>query len=74
MSETNGNSRVAKNPRVKRTEKMMLESLGGSPLSEAGYVKERVRKLEDKISELMGAIGQEGREILLKECPHLSRY
>ena len=60
--------------RVKRTESQMIASLGGSALKEATYVAERIAKLEDKISELMGAVGQKAREHILNDYPHLSRY
>ena len=60
--------------RVKRTEAEMIASLGGSALKEATYVAERIAKLEDKISELMGSVGQKAREHILNDYPHLSRY
>lgn len=60
--------------RVKRTERQMIAGLGGSALKEATYVADRVRKLEDKISELMGSVSQAARELILKDYPHLNRY
>lgn len=60
--------------RIKRTEAEMIASLGGSALKEATYVAERISKLEDKITELMGAVGQKAREHILNDFPHLSRY
>jgi len=60
--------------RIKRTEKEMIKALGGSPLKEANYVSDRIRKLEDKISELMGSIGQPARQLVLNDNPHLARY
>lgn len=60
--------------RTKRTEKAMIASLGGSSVKEAVYVAERVRKLEDKISELLGSVSQQAREHILADYPHLVRY
>ena len=60
--------------RVKRTEAEMIKSLGGSALKEATYVAERIQKLEDKISELLGSVSQKAREHILNDFPHLSRY
>ncbi|HEY6018682.1 MAG TPA: hypothetical protein VIY48_01975 [Candidatus Paceibacterota bacterium] len=65
---------AAKKKRVKRTESQMIAALGGSALKEANYVADRVRKLEDKISELMGSVSPAARELVLKDNPHLSRY
>lgn len=68
--------RLVKAPgtRVKRTEQQMLAALGGSALKKATYAAERISKLEDKITELMGAIGPEARQLILNDFPHLSRY
>jgi hypothetical protein len=52
----------------------MIRALGGSALKEANYVLDRVAKLEDKISELMGAISQRGREAVVAERPDLGKY
>lgn len=60
--------------RFKRTERQMIASLGGSALKEANYALDRIRKLEDKIGELMGSISQKGRERVLEERPDLSKY
>lgn len=60
--------------RIKRTEKEMIQALGGSALKEANYIADRIAKLEDKISELMAAVGQPARELILKDNPHLARY
>lgn len=64
----------SKGKRVKRTEAQMIQALGGSALKEAIYVLDRVRNLEEKIAELMAAIGPKGRERVIEEAPHLSRY
>lgn len=66
--------RVGPKDRVKRTEVQMIASLGGSALKEANYVTNRVQKLEDKISELLGSVSQKARELILADHPHLSRY
>jgi len=66
--------RLVTSKRVKRTEAEMIASLGGSALKEATYVAERVQKLEDKISELLGSVSQKAREHILNDFPHLSRY
>ncbi len=60
--------------RTKRTESQMIAALGGSALKEANYVADRVRKLEDKISELIGSVSPAARELVLRDNPHLSRY
>jgi len=74
-SEAKGSPvRLVTSKRVKRTEAEMLASLGGSALKEATYVAERVQKLEDKISELLGSVSQKAREHILNDFPHLSRY
>lgn len=65
---------VCAKKRIKRTEKEMIQALGGSALKEANYVADRVRKLEDKISELMGSVSEPARILVLKDNPHLSRY
>jgi len=65
---------VNRKKRVKRTEAEMIKALGGSALKEATYVSDRVSKIEDKISELMGAISPAARELILKDNPHLNRY
>lgn len=65
---------AAKKKRVKRTESQMIAALGGSALKEANYVADRVRKLEDKISELMGSVSEQARILILKDYPHLVRY
>lgn len=64
----------ARKSRVKRTEAEMIAALGGSALKEANYVTDRVQKLEDKISELLGSVSQKARELILADHPHLSRY
>lgn len=64
----------SKPKRVKRTEAQMIASLGGSALKEANYIADRIAKFEDKISELMSAVGQPARELILKDHPHLARY
>lgn len=68
--------RLVKAPgtRVKRTEQQMIAALGGSALKKATYAAERISKLEDKITELMGAIGPEARQLILNDFPHLNRY
>lgn len=66
--------RVGAKGRVKRTEQQMIQSLGGSSVKEAVYVAERVRKLEDKISELMASVSQAAREHIIRDYPHLVRY
>lgn len=68
--------RLVKAPgtRVKRTEAQMIAALGGSALKKATYAAERISKLEDKITELMGAIGPEARQLILNDFPHLNRY
>jgi ribosome recycling factor len=73
-SEALGSLDKAAKKRVKRTEAEMIQALGGSALKEAGYVEERIRKLEDKISELLGSVSQKARELVLNDNPHLSRY
>lgn len=60
--------------RVKRTEAQMIASMNGSPMKESAYVLDRIAKLEDKISELMGAVSQKSREYILAERPELSKY
>lgn len=60
--------------RIKRTEAQMVAALGGSSLKEATYVLDRVAKLEDKISELLGHISQKGRDRVFEERPDLKRY
>lgn len=60
--------------RFKRTEQQMIQALGGSSVKEAVYVAERVRKLEDKISELMASVSQAAREHIIRDYPHLVRY
>jgi hypothetical protein len=64
----------ASGARVKRTEQQMIAALGGSALKKATYAAERISKLEDKITELMGAIGPEARQLILNDFPHLNRY
>lgn len=68
--------RLLKQPkkRIKRTEAEMIAALGGSALKEATYVAERVSKLEEKITELLGSVSQKAREHILNDFPHLSRY
>lgn len=72
--ETGEVTEAPKAKRAKRTEAQMIKALGGSSLKEASYVLDRVAKLEEKISELMGAISQKGRERVLEERPELSKY
>lgn len=60
--------------RVKRTEAQMLEALNGDTLAQAMYVKERVRKLEEKIAELLASVPSEATELALKGREHLGRY
>lgn len=73
---TRSDSRHEQSPkaRVKRTEQQMIAALGGSALKKATYAAERISKLEDKITELMGAIGPEARQLILNDFPHLNRY
>lgn len=65
---------ISTRKREKRTEAQMIESIKGSPIKEAVYVIDRVAKLENKISALLGDVSQEAREHIFKQCPHLSRY
>jgi hypothetical protein len=65
---------VERKTRVKRTETQMLESCKTDPLSEAHYLKTRLQKLEDKISELIAAASPEARELILTRMTHLGRY
>jgi hypothetical protein len=65
---------VERKTRIKRTESQMLESVSGDPLSEAHYLKARLIKLEDKISELLAAASPEARELILTRMTHLGRY
>lgn len=65
---------TARVTRVKRTEKDMLRSVKGNTLSEAHYVLERIRKLEDKMTELLASVSQEARELILQGRPDLGNY
>lgn len=73
-----GNALVEPKPgpkgRYKRTESQMIASLNGSPMKESAYVLDRIAKLEDKISELMGAVSQKSREYIIAERPDLAKY
>lgn len=64
----------AKKTRVKRTEQDMLASVKGNAFDEASYVRGRLMKLEEKMSELLGSASPEAQEMLSKSLPHLSRY
>lgn len=63
-----------KKTRVKRTESQMLESVAGDPLSEAHYLKARLMKLEDKMSELMSKASPKAVELVLQGNEHFGRY
>jgi hypothetical protein len=63
-----------KKTRVKRTESQMLESVAGDPLSEAHYLKARLMKLEDKMSELMSKASPKAIELVLQGNEHFGRY
>lgn len=66
---------VTKNhKRVKRTEADMLASVAGDVISEAQYLKERLMKLEQKMSELIGSVSAEARDMVLSRSTHLERY
>lgn len=60
--------------RVKRTETQMLESFADDPIKQANYVKDRVRKQEEKIAELIGNATPAARELILSTRPDLSRF
>lgn len=65
---------VVKKTRIKRTEKDMIASVKGNPLDEAHYLKARLMKLEDKLSDLLGSASPEALELILKGSPHFGRY
>ncbi len=60
--------------RVKRTEADMLASVAGDVISEAQYLKERLMKLEQKMSDLIGSVSAEARDMVLSRATHLERY
>jgi hypothetical protein len=60
--------------RQKRTEADMLASVAGDVISEAQYLKERLMKLEQKMSDLIGSVSAEAREMVLSRSTHLERY
>jgi hypothetical protein len=65
---------VERKTRVKRTETQMLESAKADPLSEAHYLKTRLQKLEEKMSELMGKASPEACVLVLRGNEHYERY
>jgi hypothetical protein len=68
------NDAPVKRTRIKRTEKDMIASVKGKPLDEAHYLKSRLMKLEDKLSDLLGSASPEALELILKGSPHYTRY
>ena len=60
--------------RVKRTEADMLASVAGDVISVAQYLKERLLKLEQKMSDLIGSVSAEARDMVLSRASHLERY
>jgi hypothetical protein len=60
--------------RQKRTEADMLASVAGDVISEAQYLKERLMKLEQKMSDLIGSVSAEARDMVLSRASHLERY
>lgn len=59
--------------RKRRTEADMLAAQE-TALDQAVYVKTRIESLEEKIAELLAAVPQEARDLVLQGRSHLSRY